>query len=183
MSTRMYAMDTLRREHRVASGLLGRLKEIGERMRKGDPVSPRSVRFGVGLLDAYLHRVHARQFDVELWPEAFSAAGPDCRPLLGVIRFRHLEMRGSVREILALISRWARGDAGAREQIAEALIGLAASDSAANRFEEQYPFPCLVASLPEATRARLASQFAEHLGTKGALEVNISRFLETSRVR
>ena len=64
------ALEELHREHELAERLLERLAEIGERVKSGERADPKAVRFGLGLLDAYLHRVHAYQEDRELLPEA-----------------------------------------------------------------------------------------------------------------
>ena len=174
-------VEMLVQEHREVDGLLGRLMELGERIRSGDRVSPGTVRLGVGLLDAYLHRVHARQFDVELWPEALAAAPASCQIPLERVQDVHATMRQSAREILELTTRWARGDASMQERVAQRLIDLVAIDVYANRFEERQPFPCLATVLSPTVRTRLSAQFVGHRGTKRVLETNIARFLEGSR--
>ncbi len=78
MSHQDGALEELHREHEIAERLLERLAEIGERIKSGERVDPKAVRFGVGLLDAYLHRVHAFQEDRELLPEARHVAMPQC---------------------------------------------------------------------------------------------------------
>lgn len=176
------AVTTLRREHKVVEELLGRLRELGERMLTGERISPGTVRLGVGLLDAYLHRVHMRQFDVELWPAARSVAGPECIAPLNYVREHHAEIRRSTRQLLELTSRWGRGDYVAQEEVARGLLDLALGDAAINRFEEEYPFVCLNSSLSHQSQARVGEGFLRHAGTKGALETHIARFLRASQM-
>lgn len=178
MAAEREALRMLREEHRFVDQLLERLAEIGRQIQAGTAVSPKSVRFGVGLLDAYLHRVHARQFDVEMWPAANSVAGPECRAPLDLVRSTHTRLRESVRGLLDLAARWAGGDKEAGARLAEGMIRLAATDDATNRFEESHPFVCLGSALSAGTDRRLAAAFRDHSGTKGALEANIRRFLE-----
>lgn len=173
--------ETLRQEHEIVADLLIRLREMGERMRTGERVSPRRVQLGLGLLDAYLHRVHMRQFDIELWPEANAIAGPECAGPLELTRERHLEARRTAHRLLGLTSRWAQGDRTVQFGIAQGLQDLAEADEATNRFEEHHPFVCLSSSLPPASQARLRDRFDGHAGTKGVLEANIARFLEATR--
>lgn len=174
-------LNVLEREHRVIGTLLARLMDLGERIRADERVSPGTVRLGVGLLDAYLHRVHARQFDAELWPAAVSVAPTGCHTALRTVVDNHTRMRQSAREILELTGRWAKGEASAQKLVAWKLIGLASADHAANEFEEQHPFSCLATTLPPQAQERVYAQFVAHSGTKRALEANISRFLEASR--
>jgi len=182
MSPQLTAFEMLRREHRVIENLLDRLRELGERMLTGERVSPGTVRLGVGLLDAYLHRVHMHQFDVELWPEARGIADPECTVSLGVTRDNHTMVRQSARRLIELTSRWANGDAYAQDQVARGLLDLAAMDEATNVFEERHPFVCLASAMPQATQAHVGRLFEEHAGTKVALEANITRFLRASQV-
>lgn len=177
MSIDTNALETLRHEHEVAHELLSRLKRMGEEIRDGVAVAPRDVRFGVGLLDAYLHRVHARQFDVELWPEAAHVAPSECRVPLEMVRTRHAQMRETAQSVLRLTRRWMDGDATVAEDVAEGLLRLARADEAMNGFEESHPFPCLSTAMPSGTHERLRATFAGHRGTKSALEANITRFL------
>lgn len=176
------AFEMLKREHNVVEDLLDRLRELGERMLTGERLSPGTVRLGVGLLDAYLHGVHMRQFDVELRPEAKAAAGPECRGSFELTRENHAKIRGTARRVLELTTRWAEGDAEAQDRVAHELMDLAAADEATNTFEERYPFACMESALPLPTRARVGNLFAGHSGTKGALEANIVRFLSASRI-
>jgi hypothetical protein len=182
MIAELDALQMLREEHRIVEDLLDRLRELGERMLTGERVSPGTVRLGVGLLDAYLHRVHMRQFDVELWPEATAVAGPECGGTLEYVRDHHVEVRRSAHSLLELASRWAEGDIAAQDRVARGLLDLAAGDAALNRFEEQHPFVCLETSLPRPARLQVGKGFLEHAGTKGALETNIGRFLNASRI-
>jgi len=182
MNSEQDAFEILKREHKIVEDLLGRLRELGERMLTGERVSPGAVRLGVGLLDAYLHRVHMRQFDVELWPEAEAVAGPECVASLEFTRDSHAKVRRSARRLLELTSQWAKGDTAAQGKVARGLLDLAAVDEATNVFEEQHPFVCLESSMPRFTQARVGSLFAGHAGTKGALETNITRFLNASRM-
>jgi hypothetical protein len=176
------ALEMLRKEHRIVEDLLDRLRELGERMLTGERVSPGTVRLGVGLLDAYLHRVHMRQFDVELWPEAKAVAGPQCGRTLEYVRDHHVDVRRSARTLLELTSRWAGGEIVAQDRVARGLLDLAAGDAAINRFEEQHPFVCLATSLPGTARVQVGKVFIGHAGTKQALEANIIRFLNASRI-
>jgi len=182
MTAEADALQMLREEHRIVEDLLDRLRELGERMLTGERVSPGTVRIGVGLLDAYLHRVHMRQFDVELWPRAKAVAGPECGGTLEYVRDHHAEVRRSARNLLELTSRWAEGDTAAQDRVARGLLDLAAGDAALNQFEEQHPFVCLESSLTRPTRVQVGKTFLGHAGTKGALEANIGRFLNASRI-
>jgi hypothetical protein len=172
---------TLRREHEFVEDLLGRLVELGERIHDGERVSPGTVRLGVGLLDAYLHRVHAHQFDRDLWPAAKAVAGRECSVPLETVRANHARLRRSSQEILGLISRWMAGDLEAPRRVARRLIELAAADEAENVFEEQHPFACLETNLSRATQLRVGTLFTGHVRTKVALETNIARYLNFTR--
>lgn len=172
--------EMLKREHRFVEGLLGRLLELSERMRAGERVSPGTVRLGVGLLDAYLHRVHMRQFDHDLWPYAQAAARPECGATLTLIRQNHDRLRRSAQQILTLTSRWAQGDTAAPAEIARGLMTLVASDYATNEFEERQPFSCLSTSLPRHARERIRAAFSGHAESKAAVEARIDRYLRLS---
>jgi hypothetical protein len=180
MSDKVEVLKTLQREHQVAEELAERIRELGVRLKEGEPIPPRTLRMGVGLLDAYLHRVHTLQFDRELWAEAQRFTDPDCLGVLDATREDHLQMRRSARALLERISHWTPGDRVADWGIAQDLIRLASADENVNRFEEQQPFVCLRSTLPEAVRGRLGEQLEGHRGTKGALERNIARFLRAS---
>jgi hypothetical protein len=182
MPPQLDAFQMLKREHKIVDDLLDRLRELGERMLTGERVSPGTVRLGVGLLDAYLHRVHMRQFDFELWPDAQAVAGPECAVPLESARLNHIKIRRSTQRLLELTSRWANGDIDAQERVARELLDLAAADAAVNQFEEKYPLACLESALPSTAKARVGSQFAGHSGTKGAVEANIVRFLNATRI-
>lgn len=177
MSQAQDVFETLRREHAVAGGLLGRMEELAERIQAGTPVSPTTVRRGVGLLDAYLHRVHVRQFDVDLWPEFLAAAHPECVGALRQIRAEHERMRLRAQELLGQSQRWASGDPGAAEEVARGLVRLVEHDTDVNRFEERHPFACLAAVLPKESLFQAGTVLDGHAGTKKALEANIGRFL------
>ncbi len=175
------AFAALRREHAFVEDLLGRLVELGERIRDGERVSPGTVRLGVGLLDAYLHRVHAHQFDRDLWPEAKAVAGRECNAPLETVRANHAQLRRSSQEILGLISQWMAGDPEAQNRVARRLIELAAADEAENVFEEQHPFTCLETNLAPAAQHRVGTLLTGHARTKVALESKITRYLHLSR--
>lgn len=172
--------ESLEQEHRLVGHLLGRLEEIGERIARDERVSPGTVRLGVGLLDAYLHRVHARQFDVDLWPEAKRVAGRGCREPLETVWENHLRMRRAAQNLLELTGRWADGDAEAQAAVARALAHLAAFDAAANAFEEQHPFSCLRSTWSADTHARLSARLEQHRATKRAVERRIAAFLRAT---
>lgn len=180
MTEKPDGFEMLKREHRFVEELLGRLQELAERMRSGERVAPGTVRLGVGLLDAYLHRIHMRQFDHELWPIARGVTRPECGGTLAQIRGDHERLRGSAQEILELTSRWAMGDAGAEAEVAQRLAALVAFDGAINTLEERQPFTCLPTALPAGERERLGAAFAGHTGAKGAVEARISRYLRLS---
>lgn len=173
-------LEMLRREHRIATNLLDRIAELGRRIDADDPVPPSTVRLGVGLLDAYLHRVHTRQFDLDLAPVAREVIGPECREALQRIRDEHISMRNAAREVLELTDRWARGDPRARDQIPPRLVSMAASDRATNADEEHHPFLCLPAAVPVHGWDRIRVLFDGHAKTKAAVEAHIQRFLASS---
>ena len=175
------ALKELHREHEVAERLLERLAEIGERIKSGERVDPKAVRFGVGLLDAYLHRVHAFQEDRELLPEARYVAMPQCFAYLDGMAPLHEEMRRRARELLDMISRWASGDESSRSAIGDGLVDLASLDHDVAGEEATHPLMCLEGALPEAANQRLSSRFSDHAGTRAALEANIERFLSDTR--
>ncbi len=183
MSKADEAMEELHREHEVAERLLERLVEIGERIRTGERVDPKAVRFGVGLLDAYLHRVHAYQEDRELLPEARQVAMPHCFAYLEGMGPLHEEMRRRARELLEMISRWASGDESSRSAIGDGLVNLASLDHDIAGGEGTHPLLCLEGALPEAASQRLSSRFSDHAGTRAALEANIQKFLLDTRAR
>ena len=170
-------IEMLRQEHRFVAELLGRLGEVAERIHAGEPVSPGTVRLGVGLLDAYLHRVHMHQFDRELWPYARVMAPADCDDTLERIQKEHERLRSSARELLALTSRWALGDVASQEEVARRLSILVAADHAINELEERHPFRCLATTLTAADRATIRTTFSGHARTKRALEGRIERYL------
>lgn len=136
MSKPAGALEELHREHEVAGRLLERLAELGDRIKSGERVDAEAVRFGVGLLDAYLHRVHAPQMDRELRPEAQGVAMPGCFEHLDRMRTNHEEMRDRARELLALIGRWASGDEFRRGAVGDKLIDLAGRDLDTAPYEE-----------------------------------------------
>jgi hypothetical protein len=171
------ALEELRREHEVAERLLERLAEIGERIKSGERVDPKALRFGVGLLDAYLHRVHAFQEDRELLPEARYVAMPHCFAYLDGMAPLHTEMRRRARELLDMISRWASVDESSRSAIGDRLVDLASLDHDVAGDEGPHPLMCLEGALPEAASQRLSSRFADHARTRAALEANIEGFL------
>ena len=177
------ALEELHREHEVAERLLERLVEIGERIESGKQVDPKAVRFGVGLLDAYLHRVHAIQEDRELLPEARSVAMPQCFAYLEGMGPLHEEMRQRARELLDMISQWALGNESSRSAIADGLVDLASLDHDIAGDETTHPLMCLEGALPEAASRRLSSRFSDHAGTRAALEANIEKFLFDTRAR
>lgn len=177
MSEERDLFGMLRSEHDFIESLLGRLRLLAERLRDGEEVAPETMRRGVALLDAYLHRVHMHQFDVELWPEAWAAARPECRGALDRVSGDHDRMRRSARKIIELVRAWKRGAANHRPEIAERVLALVASDSATNAFEEARPFRCLDPALPATARARVGESFARHARTKAALEGHISAFV------
>ena len=177
MTSSIGALDELSREHEVVQPLLERLVEVGERLRSGEPLEPRTVRTGVGLLEAYLHRVHANQLDHELVPAARAVAMPGCFDHLDRMGVNHQDMQRRAQQLLGRLRQWARGDDGLREEIARGLIELASEDHSAAEFEETYPLMCLQTVLPPETDRELAERFERHAGTRGALEANIARFL------
>jgi hemerythrin-like domain-containing protein len=177
MSQAEGALEELHREHEVAERLLERLVEVGERVKEGEQIDPKTLRFGVGLLEAYLHRVHASQMDLELRPEAWKVAMPGCFEHLDRMHANHVEMRRRAKELLDLIRRWDAGDVSSRGTIGDRLIALASLDHDAAAYEETYPLMCLETVLPEDASSRLSSRFADHAGTRTALERNVERFL------
>jgi len=181
MSPEQGSREVLKREHGVVEGLEGRLRELGERIQAGKPVSPDAVRFGLVLLDTYLDRVHARPFDVQLWVEAKAVAGRECRVPLVVARENHGEVRRSAQQILELVSRWADGSTDARDQVAKGLISLASVEEATNEVEECHPLAYLATDLPATTRNRAEGLFDDLANTKASLEADITRYLHDSR--
>ncbi len=177
------ALEELHREHEIAERLLERLVEVGDRVGHGEPVEPATVRYGVGLLDAYLHRVHAAQLDRELRPEADAVALPACCPHLDRVRLGHEEMRGRAHDAIALIGRWAAGDESCRAAVGAALIELASQDHDAVAYEETYPLSCLDSVLSDEADRRLSGRFSDHAGTRAALEANVERFLAATTAR
>lgn len=180
MASEPDALGILRDEHTFIEGLLDRLVELAERILAGDRISPGTVRLGVGLLDAYLHRVHALQFDRELWRDAKAVAGGDCTIPLESVRANHARLRQSAREILGLVSRWAGGEPGAQDRVARRLFELASADEAENVFEERHPLACLETVLPRQARSRLGTRFEDHARTKAALADHITRYLHAT---
>ena len=180
MTTVQDGLEMLVSEHRFVEGLLARLEGLAEKVAAGEAVSPRDVRVGVGLLDAYLHRVHMRQFDVDLWPDAKGVARPECHVSLEHVREAHNRMRHSAHAILELASRWAKGEEAVRAELSRGLRALVASDLATNEFEELRPFACLSSALSATAREKVGEMFASHAGAKHALEANIDRYLQKS---
>src|SRR5208283_5178981 len=120
------AMEELHREHAVAERLLERLMEFGERIKSGERVDAKTVRFGVGLLEAYVHRVHAFQMeDRELRPEAQGVAALTLVDHLDRMGTNHEGMSRRTQELLHLIGRWASGDESCRAAIGDGLIDIA----------------------------------------------------------
>jgi hemerythrin-like domain-containing protein len=178
MSKSVETLEELHREHAVAERLLERLAELGEQIKSGERVEAKTVRFGVGLLEAYVHRVHASQMeDRELRPEAQVIAVPGCAEHLDRMRANHEEMRRRAQELLGLIRRWASGDESCRAAIGDGLIDLASLDHDAVTYEETYALMCLESTLPKDADHRLSNRFADHAGTRAALEANVERFL------
>jgi hemerythrin-like domain-containing protein len=171
------ALEELHREHEVAERLLERLADLGNRINAGERIDAKTVRFGVGLLDAYLHRVHASQEDRELRPEAQRITTSNCFEDVSRMDTNHQEMRRQAQELLALIRRWASGHEICRSAIGDGLIELARKDHEVAAHEERSSLTCLRTTLPEAANDRLSYRFADHAGTRAALEANIARFL------
>lgn len=177
MSQAEGALEELHREHEVAERLLERLVEVGERVKAGEQIDPKTLRFGVGLLEAYLHRVHASQMDLELRPEARKVAMPSCFERLDRMGTNHEEMRRRAKKLLDLIQHWDTGDVSSRGEIGDQLVALASLDHDVATYEETYPLMCLETALPEEAASRLSGRFADHAGTRTALERNVERFL------
>jgi hemerythrin-like domain-containing protein len=177
MSQAESALEELHREHEFAERLLERLVEVGERVKSGEQIDPKTLRFGVGLLEAYLHRVHASQMDRELRPEARKVAMPGCFEHLDRMGANHVEMRRRAKELFELIHRWDAGDESPRGAIGDQLIALASLDHDVAAYEETYPLMCLQTVLSEEASNRLSGRFADHAGTRTALEKNVERFL------
>ncbi len=138
----------------------------------------KSVRFGVGLLEAYVHRVHAFQMeDRELRSETQGVATPTLIEHLDQMVTNHEEMSRRTQELLQLIARWASGDEACRTAVGDGLIDLESMDHDAVTFEETHPLMTLESALSEDADHRLSDRFADHAGTRGALEANIERFL------
>jgi hypothetical protein len=182
MSEASGAMEELNREHEFAERLLERLLEVGERIHSGERLDPKAVRFGVGLLDSYLHRVHAFQEDRELLPEARNVAMPCCVSYLDGMVPHHEEMRRQAHELLGLVSQWTRGDETRRTAIGDGLVSLACMDYDVANGEATHPLMCLESSIPEAVNQRLWRRFSDHAGTRAALEANIEKFLSATRI-
>jgi hemerythrin-like domain-containing protein len=175
------ALEELHREHEIAARLLARLAELGEQIRSGDRVDSKSVRYGVGLLDAYVHRVHASQMeDRELGSEARGVGPGVDLDSLELMRAHHEEIRRRAHELLELTGLWVAGDDSQRTAIGEGLIDLARWDRDSVSYEEGYTLAYLESILPRATDRSVADRFAEHAGTRAALEANIERFLSKS---
>ena len=181
MASSIGALEELNREHAVIEPLLERLVEVGERIKIGGAVEPRTVLLGVGLLEAYLHRVHANQLDRELTPEARTVAMPGCFVHLDQMHTNHQAMRRHAQELLVEIRQWSAGDESRRTPVGDRLIDLASEDHSAANFEETYPLMCLETVLPEESDRQLAARFDRHAGTRGALEANVARFLADTR--
>ena len=178
------ALKELHQEHEVAKRLLERLEEIGHRIKSGERVDAKTVRFGVGLLEAYVHRVHAFQMeDRELRSEAQGIAAPTLVEHLDRMGTNHAEMSRRTQGLLHLIGRWASGDESCRAAVGDGLIDLESMDHDAVTFEETYPHMSIESTLSEDADHRLLNRFADHVGTRGALEANIERFLSrTARI-
>jgi hypothetical protein len=93
------------------------------------------------------------------------------------MRTNHLEMRRRAQELLGLTRGWASGDESCRSAIGDGLIQLASKDHEAASYEDEHPFMCLKTALPKEADHRLLNRFADHAGTRAALEANIARFL------
>lgn len=178
------ALEELHHEHEVAGRLLERLMEIGERIKEGCWVDATTVRFGVGLLEAYLHRVHASQEDCELRTEVQRIPRGDCCEHVDLMRVSHEEMRRRAQELLELTRRWVSGDESCRSAVGDGLIELASKDHEVAEHEERHAFVCLKTALPEDANRRLSDRFANHACTRAALERNVERFLSyTAAIR
>jgi hemerythrin-like domain-containing protein len=171
------ALEELHQEHEVAGRLLERLMEIGEQIQEGYWVDAKTVRFGVGLLEAYLHRVHASQEDRELRTEVQRMPARDCCEHVNRMRADHEEMRQRAWELLELTRRWTSGDESCRSAVGDGLIELASKDHEVAAYEERHALTCLKTALPEDANHRLSDRFADHAGTRAALERNVERFL------
>jgi len=172
------AMEELHREHAVAERLLERLMEFGERIKSGERVDAKTVRFGVGLLEAYVHRVHAFQMeDRELRPEAQGVAALTLVDHLDRMGTNHEGMSRRTQELLHLIGRWASGDESCRAAIGDGLIDIARMDHDAVTYEETHALMSLESTLSQDANHRLSTRFAAHAGTRTVLEANVARFL------
>lgn len=171
------ALDELRMEHEFVQPLLERLVDLGNRTMAGDPIDPKTLRIGVALLDAYLHRVHVGQEDGELMPVAKEVAMPACHVHLGDMKTNHSEMCHHAQSVLADIRRWASGDSSIRANVGKQVVELASKDYEAIQHEDTYALMCLQSELPEASNRLLAARLADHAGTRTALEGRIRSFL------
>ncbi len=171
------ALEQLSQEHDFIQPLLERLVDIGARIRVGGSVPPRTAFIGVALLDAYLHRVHISEEDKELRLEAEAVALPRCTTNLGGMTTNHREMCRRTQETLTDIRRWASGNEEVRPRVGNGIMELVSKDYEAVRYEETYALSCLQTELPQVANERLAARFADHAGTRNALEVRIGRFL------
>ena len=64
-----------------------------------------------------------------------------------------------------------------RVAIGDGLIDLASLDHDAVTYEETYALMCLESTLPRDADRRLWNRFADHAGTRAALEANVKEFL------
>jgi hypothetical protein len=76
-----------------------------------------------------------------------------------------------------LVGRWAGGDEACRSAVGDGLVQLASTDYDNAMYEDTYPLMCLESALSEDANRRLSNRFAEHAGTRAALEANIVQFL------
>ena len=177
------AIGTLQREHEFIEDRSNRLFELGEGIQSGAPVSSGAARIGVGLLDSCLHRVHAHQFDWELWPDAKAVPPPECTISLDRVRANHAQPRQSARALLGVVDRWSAGDPGARELVAEPWTGLAGADRAEPGLEEKHPLACLTSvtsAFPAPVPRELRGELDDRAGTGRAPEASTARYLPSA---
>lgn len=171
------SLDELRREHQVAEPLLKHLRELGSRIAVDGSTSPRDALIGVALLDAYLHRVHVGEEDLELSREIVPLAQAPYVDHLRSMHATHGTMRTRAQETLSCIRQWSAGGPGARELTGQGMIELVERDIAALRFEDAIPLTSLSEVLPEDVDLRLRSGFERHAGTRSVLEARIRQYL------
>jgi hemerythrin-like domain-containing protein len=171
-------LQELNREHDFVRPLLDHLSKMsGQRMGR-NLRDPRSIRIGVALLDAYLHRVHALREDRETLPQVSTWEGLASNSELNIIRDIHAEMRGQAGRLLRHLSQWKAGDLQAGLSSRTELSELVARDRVTIQNEDSQILDWLSSAGTERGVLILRDGVDQRQGSLGALERRIHQYLE-----